>query len=148
MWILVNYSVPTLGFPSISITDFQFNIEKASDIIVETLEEFVNKFRNGRLVLVDISRGSKILSLVKSKAAVKTIDLTNFFTFEGDITKLHSRGGLHCNVIAIAANCFLRIYQWDGCFISFGLHSSDSGTFACSCCCNTSCTGCSSFCGF
>lgn len=96
--------VPTLAFPSISTADFQFNIEKASDIIVETVEEFVNKIGSGRLVLVDISHGSKILSLVKSKAAVKNIDPAKFFTFVGDITKLRSGGGLHCNVIANAAN--------------------------------------------
>ncbi|KAI3810954.1 hypothetical protein L1987_20643 [Smallanthus sonchifolius] len=100
--------VPTLAFPSISTADFQFNIEKASEIIVETVEEFVNKIGNGRLVLVDISHGSKILSLVKSKAAIKNIDPTKFFTFVGDITKLHSGGGLHCNVIANAANWRLK----------------------------------------
>lgn len=96
--------VPTLAFPSISTADFQFDIEKASEIIVETVEEFVNKIENGRLVLVDLSHGSKILSLVKSKAAIKNIDRTKFFTFVGDITKLRSGGGLHCNVIANAAN--------------------------------------------
>ncbi|KAM0061235.1 putative Macro domain, histidine triad, aprataxin, aprataxin, C2HE/C2H2/C2HC zinc finger [Helianthus debilis subsp. tardiflorus] len=100
--------VPTLAFPSISTADFQFNTEKASDIIVETVEEFVHKIGNGRLVLVDISHGSNILSLVKSKAAVKNIDPTKFFTFVGDITKLRSGGGLHCNVIANAANWRLK----------------------------------------
>ncbi|KAL8196717.1 hypothetical protein R6Q57_024560 [Mikania cordata] len=100
--------VPTLAFPSISTADFQFNIEKASEIIVETVEEFVKKIGNGRLVLVDISHGSKILSLVKSKAAIKKIDSTKFITFVGDITKLRSGGGLHCNVIANAANWRLK----------------------------------------
>ncbi|XP_023760223.1 transcription factor bHLH140 [Lactuca sativa] len=99
--------VPTLAFPSISTSDFQFNIEKASEIIVETVEEFVNKIGNGRLVLVDLSHGSKILSLVKTKAAKKNIDSKKFFTFVGDITKLHS-GGLKCNVIANAANWRLK----------------------------------------
>ncbi|XP_076939932.1 transcription factor bHLH140-like [Bidens hawaiensis] len=100
--------VPTLAFPSISTADFQFDIEKASEIIVETVEEFVNKIENGRLVLVDLSHGSKILSLVKSKAAMKNIDRTKFFTFVGDITNLRSGGGLHCNVIANAANWRLK----------------------------------------
>ncbi|KAI3781640.1 hypothetical protein L2E82_11660 [Cichorium intybus] len=100
--------IPTLGFPSISTADFQFNIEKASEIIVEKVEEFVNKIGNGRLVLVDLSHGSKILSLVKSKAAKKNIDPKKFFTFVGDITKLQSQGRLNCNVIANAANWRLK----------------------------------------
>nr|GEU49869.1 transcription factor bHLH140 [Tanacetum cinerariifolium] len=99
--------VPTLAFPSVSTADFQFNIEKASEIIVETVEEFVNKIGNARLVLVDLSHGSKILSLVKTKAATKNIDPNFFFTFVGDITKLRSRG-LRCNVIANAANWRLK----------------------------------------
>lgn len=96
-------AVPTLAFPSISTADFQFNIDKASEIIVGTVEEFVNKIGNARLVLVDLTHVSKILSLVKTKAAIKNIDQKKFFTFVGDITKLRS-GGLHCNVIANAAN--------------------------------------------
>ncbi|KAI3771334.1 hypothetical protein L6452_02496 [Arctium lappa] len=99
---------PTLAFPSISTADFQFNIDRASEIIVETVEEFINKLGNARLVLVDLSHGSKILSLVKTKAAIKNIDHKKFFTFVGDITKLRSEGGLHCNVIANAANWRLK----------------------------------------
>ena len=95
---------PTLAFPSISTSDFQFNLERASDIIVEKVEEYVNKLGNARLVLVDLSHRSKILSLVKTKAAQKNIDSNKFFTFVGDITQLYSEGGLHCNVIANAAN--------------------------------------------
>lgn len=95
--------VPTLAFPSISTADFQFNHEKASNIIVEKVEEFMSKLGTGRLVLVDLTHGSKILSLVRSKAAQKNIDQKRFFTFGGDITKL-SLAGLHCNVIANAAN--------------------------------------------
>ncbi|GLT92726.1 hypothetical protein SLE2022_105500 [Rubroshorea leprosula] len=101
-------NVPTLAFPSISTADFQFNHEKASDIIVETIEEFMDKLGNARLVLVDLSHGSKILSLVKTKAAQRNIDSKKFFTFVGDITRLHSDGGLHCNVIANAANWRLK----------------------------------------
>lgn len=97
-------SVPTLAFPSISTADFQFNLEKASDIIVEKVEEFMNKLGSARLVLVDLSSGSKILSLVKAKAAKKNIPPNKFFTFVGDITQLYSVGGLRCNVIANAAN--------------------------------------------
>ncbi|KAM0991555.1 hypothetical protein ACFX2C_009923 [Malus domestica] len=46
---------PTLAFPSISTADFQFDLEKASDIIVKKVIEFVNKLGNARLVLVDLS---------------------------------------------------------------------------------------------
>ncbi|CAH8269719.1 unnamed protein product [Arabidopsis lyrata] len=100
--------VPTLAFPSISTADFQFDLEKASDIIVEKAEEFLPKLGTARLVLVDLSQGSKILSLVKAKAAQKNIDSARFFTFVGDITKLRSEGGLHCNVIANATNWRLK----------------------------------------
>ncbi|KAL0338161.1 UNVERIFIED_CONTAM: Transcription factor [Sesamum angustifolium] len=103
-WILELLSIPTLAFPSISTADFQFNLEKASDIIVEKVEEFISRIGKARLVLVDLSQGSKILSLVKTKAAHKNIDSNKFFTFVGDITRLHSQRGLHCNVIANAAN--------------------------------------------
>ncbi|CAN0927839.1 Transcription factor bHLH140 [Linum grandiflorum] len=82
----------------------QFDSERASDIIVEKAEEFVKKLGNARLVLVDLSHRSKILSLVKAKAARRNIDSNKFFTFVGDITKLYSQGGLQCNVIANAAN--------------------------------------------
>lgn len=97
-------SVCTLAFPSISTADFRFNLEKASDIIVEKVEEFVNKVDNARLVLVDLSHGSKILTLVRTKAEKKKIDSKKFFTFVGDITRLYTEGGLRCNVIANAAN--------------------------------------------
>ncbi|KAL2484844.1 Transcription factor bHLH [Abeliophyllum distichum] len=55
-------NIPTLAFPSISTADFQFNLEKASDIIVEKVEEFISKIGKARLVLVDLSHGSKIVS--------------------------------------------------------------------------------------
>ncbi|CAK7343852.1 unnamed protein product [Dovyalis caffra] len=100
--------IPTLAFPSISTADFQFNNEKASDIIVEKVKEFADKLENARLVLVDLSHGSKILSLVRAKAAKRNIDSKKFFTFVGDITQLYSQGGLHCNVIANAANWRLK----------------------------------------
>ncbi|KDP22862.1 hypothetical protein JCGZ_00449 [Jatropha curcas] len=101
-------SIPTLAFPSISTADFQFNNEKASNIIVEKVEEFLNKPGNARLVLVDLSHGSKILSLVRTKAIQRNIDMKKFFTFVGDITQLYSQGGLRCNVIANAANWRLK----------------------------------------
>jgi aprataxin len=94
----------TLAFPSISTADFQFDLERASEIIVDTASEFVQKHDNGRLVLVDLSQKSRILSLVKDRAAKKNIDSSRFFTFVGDITQLKSKGGLQCNVIANAAN--------------------------------------------
>ncbi|CAM0872711.1 unnamed protein product [Alopecurus aequalis] len=98
----------TLAFPSISTADFQFDLERASDIIVDAATEFVQKHDNGRLVLVDLSQKSRILSLVKDKAAKKSIDSSRFFTFVGDITQLKSKGGLQCNVIANAANWRLK----------------------------------------
>ncbi|KAK4483796.1 hypothetical protein RD792_011000 [Penstemon davidsonii] len=100
--------IPTLAFPSISTADFQFNLEKASDIIVEKVEEFVGKIGKAKLVLVDLSHKSKILSLVKTKAEQKNIDTHKFSTFVGDITRLRSLKGLHCNVIANAANWRLK----------------------------------------
>ncbi|XP_008442389.2 transcription factor bHLH140 [Cucumis melo] len=99
---------PTLAFPSISTSDFKFSHEKAAEIIVEKVEEFMDKLGNARLVLVDLSHGSKILSMVKAKATEKNISSTKFFTFVGDITKLNSEGGLRCNVIANAANWRLK----------------------------------------
>ncbi|KAI3892129.1 hypothetical protein MKX03_012371, partial [Papaver bracteatum] len=100
--------IPTLAFPPISTADFQFNHEKASDIIIEKVEEFLDKIGNGRLVLVDLTSGSRILNLVKVKAEQKNIDSSKFFTFFGDITHLYTKGGLHCNVIANAANWRLK----------------------------------------
>ncbi|KAF8402610.1 hypothetical protein HHK36_010699 [Tetracentron sinense] len=100
--------VPTLAFPSISTADFQFNHEKASNVIVEKVEEFLSNAGNIRLVLVDLTHGSKILSLVRAKAAQKNIDSNKFFTFVGDITQLYTKGGLRCNVIANAANWRLK----------------------------------------
>ncbi|CAN4106144.1 unnamed protein product [Withania somnifera] len=101
-------NAPTLAFPSISTADFHFNIEKASDIIVEKVEGYVNKLGNARIVLVDLSQNSKILSLVRGKAAEKNIDSKKFFTFAGNITKLYSEGGLRCNAIANATNWRLK----------------------------------------
>ncbi|KAI8557054.1 hypothetical protein RHMOL_Rhmol05G0304300 [Rhododendron molle] len=101
-------NVPTLAFPSISTADFQFDLEKASDIIVEKVLEFVTKLGNARFVLVDLSSGSKILSLVRAKAGEKNIDSGKFLTFVGDITRLYSGGGLRCNVVANAANWRLK----------------------------------------
>ncbi|KAM3229006.1 hypothetical protein ACQJBY_060127 [Aegilops geniculata] len=101
-------SLCTLAFPSISTADFQFDLEKASEVIVDAATDFVQKHDNVRLVLVDLSQKSRILSLVKDKAAKKSFDCSRFFTFVGDITQLHSKGGLQCNVIANAANWRLK----------------------------------------
>jgi len=98
----------TLAFPSISTADFQFDLDRASDIIVDTAADFLQKFDNIRLVLVDLSEKSRILSLVKEKASKKSIDCSRFFTFVGDITQLHTKGGLRCSVIANAANWRLK----------------------------------------
>lgn len=95
---------PTLAFPSISTSDFQFDLDKASDIIVESAQDFLKRVDNVRLALVDLSDKSRILSLVRQKAVKKGIDSSQFITFVGDITQLYSKGGLRCTVIANAAN--------------------------------------------
>ncbi|KAG1371546.1 transcription factor bHLH140 [Cocos nucifera] len=100
--------VHTLAFPSISTADFQFDLEKASDIIVESVADILRKVDNVRLVLVDLSHKSNILSLVRAKAAERNIDSKKFFTFVGDITQLYTKRGLCCNVIANAANWRLK----------------------------------------
>ncbi|XP_068644205.1 transcription factor bHLH140 isoform X2 [Aristolochia californica] len=100
--------VPTLAFPSISTADFQFNHEKASVIIVEEVEKFLNKVKNVRLVLVDLTHASHMLSLVRSKAAKINLDSNKFFMLVGDITRLYSEKGLRCTVIANAANWRLK----------------------------------------
>lgn len=99
---------PTLAFPSISTSDFQFNQENASDIIVEIVADFLRKIDNVRLILVDLSPKSKMLSLVKSKVLKTKIDTSRFIIHAGDITRLYTEGGLHCNVIANAANWRLK----------------------------------------
>lgn len=95
---------PTLAFPSISTSDFQFDLDKASDIILESAQNFLKRVDNVRLALVDLSDKSRILSLVREKAVKKGIDSRWFITFVGDITQLYSKGGLRCTVIANAAN--------------------------------------------
>ncbi|RWV99254.1 hypothetical protein GW17_00037849 [Ensete ventricosum] len=96
--------IHTLAFPSISTSDFQFDLEKASDIIVDSVSDFLKKFDSVRLVLVDLSDKSKILALVRKKAAEKNIESSKFFTFVGDITQLYTKGNFRCNVIANATN--------------------------------------------
>ncbi|XP_020585872.1 transcription factor bHLH140 isoform X2 [Phalaenopsis equestris] len=99
---------PTLAFPSISTSDFQFNMDKASDVIVEAVADFLSKVEKVELILVDLSPKSKIISLVKFKASKKNVDTNRFSTYVGDITRLYSRGGLICNVIANASNWRLK----------------------------------------
>ena len=94
----------TLAFPSISTSDFQFDLEKASDIIVDCVADFLVRQNEVRLFLVDLTPSSKILSLVKLKAASRNIDPKRFSTFVGDITQLHSQGGLRCSIIANPTN--------------------------------------------
>lgn len=96
----------TLAFPSVSTSDFQFDRERASDIIIEKVEEFLKKVSDIRLVLVDLSHDSHILSLVRTKAAAKNLNTCRFVIVSGDITKLFSENGLRCQVIANAANWY------------------------------------------
>nr|QDH08962.1 transcription factor bHLH140 isoform X2 [Cymbidium sinense] len=100
--------VPTLAFPSISTSDFQFNMDKASDVIVEAVADFFSKVDKAKLILVDLSPKSKMLSLVKVKASKKNVNTYRFSTYAGDITRLYTGGGLHCNVIANASNWRLK----------------------------------------
>ncbi|KAJ3699529.1 hypothetical protein LUZ61_003234 [Rhynchospora tenuis] len=99
---------PTLAFPSISTADFQFDLDKASDIIVESAQDFLRRVDNVRLALVDLSDKSRIISLVREKMVKKGINSNRFITFVGDITQLYSKGGLRCTVIANAANWRLK----------------------------------------
>ncbi|KAJ4764212.1 Transcription factor bHLH140 [Rhynchospora pubera] len=99
---------PTLAFPSISTADFQFDLDKASDIIVESAQDFLKRVDNVRLALVDLSDKSRIISLVREKVMKKGIDSNRFITFVGDITMLYSKGGLRCTAIANAANWRLK----------------------------------------
>lgn len=105
-----NDCVQTLAFPSISTSDFHFDHEKAANIILEKVSEFLetHKTLNFRLVLVDLVHDSDMLSRVRVKAAEKRLDSKKFLTFVGDITKLYSKGGLKCNTIANAANWRLK----------------------------------------
>lgn len=105
-----NDCVQTLAFPSISTSDFHFDHEKAANIILEKVSEFLesHKTLNFRLALVDLFHDSDMLSRVRAKAAEKRLDSKKFLTFVGDITKLYSKGGLKCNIIANAANWRLK----------------------------------------
>ncbi|KAL2630199.1 hypothetical protein R1flu_014885 [Riccia fluitans] len=100
----------TLAFPSISTADFKFDHEKAATVLVESVSEFQLKYPISglKLVLVDLSSKSHMLSLVKRKASEKGLDGDRFSTFAGDITKLRSSGGPPCNVITNAANWRLK----------------------------------------
>lgn len=101
---LSSKNIHTLAFPSISTSDFQFDINMASDIIIESVGAFLNKTENVRLVFVDLTHRSNIFSLVRSKAMKANIDPQKFLTVVGDITKLSTEGNICCNVIANAAN--------------------------------------------
>ncbi|KAH9310082.1 hypothetical protein KI387_037993, partial [Taxus chinensis] len=105
-----NDCVPTLAFPSISTSDFHFDHETAANIIVESVSQFLMRYKtlNFRLILVDLTQDSDMLRRVHSKAAEKGLDSNRFHTVVGDITKLYSEGGLKCNAIANAANWRLK----------------------------------------
>ena len=96
----------TLAFPSISTADFQFDHEKASEIIVETALDFLQKAKKHRLrlVMVDLKEDSDMLTRVRQKAIICGLQKEEFFTVSGDITRLYSSCRLKCNFIANAAN--------------------------------------------
>lgn len=125
----------TLAFPSISTSDFQFDHEKASSVLVEAVAQFITgEDSKMRLVLVDLTI-SHMLSLVRRKAREKGLDPNRFLTFVGDITKLRSAHGPACNIIANAANWY------DNCNVPMNLLSKSHARLlfimiACNCNCN------------
>ncbi|CAM6008442.1 unnamed protein product [Sphagnum balticum] len=100
----------TLAFPSISTSDFQFDHEKAADIIVKAaIQFFQDKEHAGlRLIFVDLSPNSDMLARVRRNLVKEGLDPQQLLTHAGDITKLRSSGGLACNMIANAANWRLK----------------------------------------
>ncbi len=106
----------TLAFPSISTSDFQFDHEKAADIIVKAaIQFFQDKDHAGlRLIFVDLSPNSDMLARVRRNLVKEGLNPQQLLTHAGDITKLRSSGGLACNMITNAANwcvCILIISQ-------------------------------------
>jgi aprataxin len=104
--INLNDGSRTLAFPSISTADFQFDHEKASEIIVETACDFLlkTKKRGLKLVLVDLKEDSDMLTRVRQKALIQGLGKEDFLTVAGDITRLYSSCRLKCNFIANATN--------------------------------------------
>ncbi|KAJ7555676.1 hypothetical protein O6H91_05G050100 [Diphasiastrum complanatum] len=100
----------TLAFPSLSTADFQFDHEKAAIVMIESVTEFLSKDENAglELMLVDLSADSDMLLRVGRIAAELGLNEKGFATYTGDITKLHSIGGLECKVIANCANWRLK----------------------------------------
>ncbi|XP_024389394.1 transcription factor bHLH140 isoform X3 [Physcomitrium patens] len=100
----------SLAFPSISTADFQFDHGKAADIILETAVEFHRKPKHAglRLVFVDLSPSSDMLSRVSAKAAEAGLSSLQLLIYAGDITTLHTTGGPRCNFIANATNWRLK----------------------------------------
>ncbi|CAM6043843.1 unnamed protein product [Sphagnum compactum] len=100
----------TLAFPSISTSDFQFDHEKAADIIVKAaIQFFQDKEHAGlRLIFVDLSPNSDMLARVRRNLVKEGLDPQQLLTHAGDITKLRSSGGLACNMITNAANWRLK----------------------------------------
>ncbi|GFY82428.1 APRATAXIN-like protein [Actinidia rufa] len=93
-------NIPTLAFPSISTADFQFDLEKAADIIVEKVSACVTTLGNARLRPLH----QRYCPWLRPKLDKRKLTLIKFPTFLGDITRLYSKGSLRCNVIANAAN--------------------------------------------
>lgn len=106
--IVSSDGAPTLAFPSLSTGDFQFDHAKAAEVIVETASEFLGRDEHAglRLLLVDLSQSSDMLSRVRVKAAEVGLDTKGFSTLVGDITRLRSGGRVHCQFIANAANWY------------------------------------------
>ncbi|KAH8971818.1 hypothetical protein BDL97_02G162800 [Sphagnum fallax] len=100
----------TLAFPSISTSDFQFDHEKAADIIVKAaIQFFQDKDHAGlRLIFVDLSPNSDMLARVRRNLVKEGLNPQQLLTHAGDITKLRSSGGLACNMITNAANWRLK----------------------------------------
>ncbi|KAH7429064.1 hypothetical protein KP509_09G029000 [Ceratopteris richardii] len=100
----------TLAFPSISTSDFQFDHEKAADIIVDVASNFLQEFKGLglRLVFVDLKENSDMLTRVRQKSTALGMRSEEFMVIAGDITKLRSSSKLECSFIANATNWRLR----------------------------------------
>lgn len=100
----------TLAFPSISTSDFQFDHERAAEIIIEMVYDLLLKFKKYclRLILVDLKEDSDMLVRVRQKATVRGLRSGEFMAIAGDITKLRSSRKLHCNFVANATNWRLK----------------------------------------
>eukprot|EP00850_Spirogloea_muscicola_P007197 SM000036S13241 [mRNA] locus=s36:107611:111620:+ [translate_table: standard] len=102
---------PVLAFPSLSTGLFQFNIQKAGNILVHAVRAFLNDPRceDLRLALVDPEADGPLLRLVRELALGLQLDAERFQIISGELTELASSGTLiGCAFLANAANWRLK----------------------------------------